>query len=204
MSNILQQAEQAADDRFKKARWALGLSGLLAIAFAVAILVWPNISLFALVIVFGALALSRGLVGLYMAIRSPIKQGRGWLVLSSLASIGVGLVVFFFTDMSTLALLYVIGAYAIVMGILTILAAPALLADTGDKILLSLTGLVSVVFGFVMIVKPGDGAIVLLALIAAYSLVVGISELTVAIGGRRLFESVSRDFLRAADPQTSH
>jgi uncharacterized membrane protein HdeD (DUF308 family) len=139
-----------------------------------------------------------------MAIRSPIKQGRGWLVLSSLASIGVGLVVFFFTDMSTLALLYVIGAYAIVMGILTILAAPALLADTGDKILLSLTGLVSVVFGFVMIVKPGDGAIVLLALIAAYSLVVGISELTVAIGGRRLFESVSRDFLRAADPQTSH
>jgi uncharacterized membrane protein HdeD (DUF308 family) len=204
MSTILQQAEQAADDRFKKARWALGLSGLLAIAFAVAILVWPNISLFALVIVFGALALSRGLVGLYMAIRSPIKQGRGWLVLSSLASIGVGLVVFFFTDMSTLALLYVIGAYAIVMGILTILAAPALLADTGDKILLSLTGLVSVVFGFVMIVKPGDGAIVLLALIAAYSLVVGISELTVAIGGRRLFESVSRDFLRAADPQTSH
>jgi len=77
-------------------------------------------------------------------------------------------------------------------------------ADTGDKVLLSLTGLVSVVFGFVMIVRPGDGASVLLALIAAYSLVLGISESTVAIGGRRPFESVSRDFLRAADPQASH
>ena len=204
MSTILQQAEQAAGDRVKKARWMLGLSGVLAIAFAVVILVWPDISLFALVILFGALALSRGIVGLVMAARSPIKQGRGWLVISSLASIAVGLVVFFFTDMSTLALLYVIGAYAITMGILTILGASALLADTTDKILLSLTGLVSVVFGFVMVVKPGDGAIVLLALIAAYSLVVGISELTVAVGGRRLFESVSREYMRAARPQASH
>ena len=203
MSTIAEQTEHALEDRLKKARWALGLSGVLAIAFAVVILVWPDISLTALVILFGALALSRGIVGLVMAARSPIKQGRGWLVLSSLASIAIGLVVFFFTDMSTLALLYVIGAYAITMGILTILGASALLADTSDKILLSLTGLVSVVFGFVMVVKPGDGAIVLLALIAAYSLVVGISELTVAIGGRRLFESVSRDFLRSAEPQAS-
>jgi uncharacterized membrane protein HdeD (DUF308 family) len=204
MSNILQQAEQAADDRFKKARWALGLSGLLAIAFAVAILVWPNISLFALVIVFGALALSRGLVGLYMAIRSPIKQGRGWLVLSSLAGIAIGVVVFFFTDMSALALLYVIGAYALTVGILTVFGALRLPIDNTDKTVLVLSGLVSVAFGALMIAKPGDGALVLLALIAAYSLVVGIAELTVAIGWRRLLARATRDYLRPAGPQASH
>ena len=78
MSTIVQQAEQLADDRLKKVRWALGLSGLLAIVFAIVIVVWPSISLTALVILFGALALSRGIIGLVMAFRSPIKEGRGW------------------------------------------------------------------------------------------------------------------------------
>jgi uncharacterized membrane protein HdeD (DUF308 family) len=76
MSTIVQQAEQLADDRLKKVRWALGLSGLLAIVFAIVILVWPSISLFALVILFGAFALARGIIGLGTAISSPIKEGR--------------------------------------------------------------------------------------------------------------------------------
>jgi uncharacterized membrane protein HdeD (DUF308 family) len=204
MSTIVQQAEQLADDRLKKVRWALGLSGLLAIVFAIVIVVWPSISLTALVILFGALALSRGIIGLVMAFRSPIKEGRGWLVLSSLVGIAIGLAVFFFTDMSALALLYVIGAYALTLGILTVFGALGLPIDNSDKTVLVLSGLVSVAFGVLMLVKPGDGAIVLLALIAAYSLVVGIAELTVAIGWRRLLDRASRDFVRAADPQASH
>lgn len=58
--------------------------------------------------------------------------------------------------------------------------------------------------GIVMFAKPSDGALVLLALIAAYSLVVGIAELTVAIGGRRLFGMKSAKHLTPAGPQTSH
>jgi uncharacterized membrane protein HdeD (DUF308 family) len=204
MSTIVQQAEQLAEDRLKKVRWALGLSGLLAIVFAIVILVWPSISLFALVILFGALALSRGIIGLGMAIRSPIKEGRGWLVLSSLVGIAIGLAVFFFTDMSALALLYVIGAYALTLGILTVFGALGLPIENSDKTVLVLSGLVSVAFGVLMLAKPGDGALVLLALIAAYSLVVGIAELTVAIGWRRLLASATRDYLRPTGPQASH
>jgi uncharacterized membrane protein HdeD (DUF308 family) len=184
MSTIVQQAEQLTEDRLKKVRWALGLSGLLAIVFAIVIVVWPSISLFALVILFGAFALARGIVGLGMAIWGPIKEGRGWLVLSSLAGIGIGVVVFFFTDMSALALLYVIGAYALTLGILTVFGALRLPIDNSDKTVLVLSGLVSVAFGVLMLVKPGDGAIVLLALIAAYSLVVGIAELSPACAAR--------------------
>ena len=77
MSTIVQQAEQLADDRLKKVRWALGLSGLLAIVFAIVILVWPSISLFALVILFGAFALVRGIIGLGMAISSRAEEEPG-------------------------------------------------------------------------------------------------------------------------------
>jgi hypothetical protein len=40
-----------------------------------------------------------------------------------------------------------------------------------------------------MFADPGDGALVVLALIAAYSLVLGLSEVVLAIGGKRLIEA---------------
>jgi len=203
MSTILQQAEHMAEDQLKRMRWALGLSGVLSIVFGIVILVWPSISLFALVLLYGAFALVRGIFGLAAAISGPIKQGRDWLAVSSVASIVVGVVVFFFTDMSALALLYVIGAYAITLGIITVGGAFWLPLDSGDRILLALAGLVSIVFGVVMFAKPDDGALVLLGLIAAYSLIVGFAELAVAIGGRRLLQRGSAEYLRPTGPQTS-
>jgi uncharacterized membrane protein HdeD (DUF308 family) len=201
MNTILQQAEQLAGEQLKRYRWLLGLSGVVSILFGIVILVWPEVSLFTLVILFGAFALVRGIFGLVAAISSPIKQGRGWLVLSSLAGIGFGVAVFFWTDMSALALLYVIGAYAITLGIITIGGAFWLPLDNEDRILLSLTGFVSILFGVVMFAKPGDGALVLLGLIAAYSLIVGITELAVAIGGRRLLASKPPEQMTSVGPQ---
>jgi uncharacterized membrane protein HdeD (DUF308 family) len=188
MDTMLTQAEQAVETELKRLRWALGLNGALSIALGVVIIIWPSISLYSLVIVFGAYSLATGIVGLVAAIGSPVEAGRGWLVLSSLASIAVGVTVFLWTDMSALALLYVIGAYAVTLGFIAVGGAFWLPLDTGDSVLLSLTGVVSILFGIVMFAKPGDGALVLLALIAAYALVVGLAEVIVAIGGKRLFE----------------
>jgi uncharacterized membrane protein HdeD (DUF308 family) len=204
MNTLLQQV----DKELKRMRWALGLSGALSVALGVVIIIWPNISLYSLVLVFGAFTLARGILGLGAAIGGRMMQGRGWLVLSSLASIAVGVLVFFWTDMSALALLYVIGAYAIALGIIAIGGAFWLPLDGGDRALLALTGIVSIVFGIVMFAKPGDGALVLLALIAAYAIILGVSELVVAIGGKRLFERALQPYVapakRSSEPQTSH
>jgi hypothetical protein len=45
---------------------------------------------------------------------------------------------------------------------------------------------------------------VLLALIAAYSLIVGVAELAVAIGGKRLLPKAPPDYMKPVEPQTSH
>jgi len=195
MSTTLQEVGHLAQTQLKKARWALGISGALSIALGVVILVWPSISLYALVLVFGAFALARGIVGLATAFASPIREGRGWLVFWSLISIAAGVIVFFNTDMSALALLYVIGAYAIVLGVVTVGGAFWLPLSGGDSAVLALTGVVSIVFGIVMFAKPGDGALVLLGLIAAYALIVGLAEITVAIGGERLVRSLARQYV---------
>jgi uncharacterized membrane protein HdeD (DUF308 family) len=203
MSSMLQQAEQMAGDQLKRIRWAVGIMGALSLAWGVVIIVWPNISLYTLVILFGAYALVGGIFGLIMAISSAGLPGRGWLVLTSLAGIVVGVLVFFDTSMSALALLYVIGAYAIAIGIITIGGAFWLPLPDGDRLLFALVGAVGILFGIVMFANPGDGAIVLLSLIAAYSIVVGVAELVVAIGGQRLLPKLSSN-LTPAGPQASH
>jgi len=202
LSSILQQTEHSVADRIKRIRWLLGVMGVLSIAWGIVIIVWPNISLFTLVILFGAYALASGILGLITAISTAGMPGRGWLVVYSLAGIVVGVLVFLYTNMSALALLYVIGAYAIALGVITIGGAFWLPLPSGDRILLTLAGALGILFGVVMFAKPGDGALVLLSLIAAYSLVVGVAELVVAIGGERLLPKVPS--FGPADPQTSH
>src|SRR6266545_6703275 len=136
MDTTVDQFRQRVQTQIAKARWALGINGALAVALGVLIIIWPNISLYSLVIVFGAFSLARGIIGLGASLSSPIKQDRGWFILSSLASIAIGVVVFFWTGMSALALLYVIGAYAIALGLVAIWGAFAGPLDGEDSVLL--------------------------------------------------------------------
>lgn len=194
MGSVVSQAADRVGSDLKKLRWALGINGALSVALGVVILVWPSISLYSLVIVFGAFTAANGVVALAMAISGPMRRGRGWLVFYSLASIVVGVITLIWTGMSALALLYVIGAYAIALGIITAGGAFMLPLEAGDRALLILVGLAGILFGVVMFAKPSDGALVLLALIAAFFLVRGFSELVIAIGGEKL---LLRDFKRA-------
>ncbi len=203
METTFDRVEKMAGTQLTKMRWALGLNGLLAIAAGVVILLWPGISLFALTIVFGAYALATGIVGLYYSF-SAAKGERGWLVVSSLLGIAVGIMVLVWPDISTLALLYVIGAYAVALGILAIVGAFWLPIDGGDTALMILSGLVSILFGIVIFARPGTGALVTLALIAAFALITGATELIVAIGGKRLFDSGLKRAFGPPKPQPSH
>jgi uncharacterized membrane protein HdeD (DUF308 family) len=205
MESTFDRAAKTAGTQLTKVRWALGINGVLAIAVGVVILVWPGISLYALTLLFGAYSLATGIVGLATAFNGDTpKDHRVWLVFMSLLGIVVGVVVFAWTGMSALALLYVIGAYAIVFGIITVVGGFWLPLDGGDTALLVLSGLVSIAFGVIMFAKPGDGALVLLALIAAYAIVTGLTEVVVAIGGKRLLESsVKRSLSQVSQPKVS-
>jgi uncharacterized membrane protein HdeD (DUF308 family) len=204
MYSMFDRASQVAGTQLNKMRRALGLSGLLSVAFGVMILIWPSISLYVLTILFGAYATASGIIRLGSALSGAAMGARGWLVVSGLLGIAVGVMVLLWTGISALALLYVIGAYAIALGILVIGGAFWLPIDGGDTALLVLGGLISILFGVVIFARPGTGALVLLALITAFALVTGISEVVVAVGGKRLVErGASRMVGRRPQPSST-
>jgi uncharacterized membrane protein HdeD (DUF308 family) len=187
MEQFLDRAAEVSQTQVKKTRWAVGLHGLASVVLAVLLLAWPGISVFALTIVFGAYTFATGIVALGTAF-STDKDERGWLIASGLLGIAVGIMVFVWPDISALALLYVIGAYAIGLGILAVVGSFRLPLDGRDSATMGVSGLVSIAFGIVIFAKPGAGALAVLGLIAAFALATGISELVVAIGGQKLVE----------------
>jgi uncharacterized membrane protein HdeD (DUF308 family) len=197
MSSVFEQAGEMVSSEWKRVRWALAINGILSIAFGVVVLVWPDISLYALTVLFGAYTVASGVVGLVGAIRGTVLRSRGWFALGSLLNIVVGVLVLVWSGngISELALLYVIGVYAVLYGVIALFGAYWLPVDGGDRALIALLGLVSILFGVVMFAKPNDGALVALGLIAAYALVSGFSQLVVAIGGRRVLGSGAKKLL---------
>src|SRR5581483_1484044 len=186
--NSLPDPAKLVGTQVKKWRWALGLHGLASVVFGVIVLAWPGISVFALTIVFGAYTLAVGITQVATAFSSKHKQERGALILSGLLGTAVGIVVLAWPSISALALLYVIGTYAVVLGLIAIVASFQLPLDGHDTPLAVLNGLVAIVFGIVIFARPGAGALAVLALIAAFALVTGVSELVVSIGGKKLVE----------------
>jgi uncharacterized membrane protein HdeD (DUF308 family) len=210
METYFDRAAKLSRTQVTKMRWVLGLHGLASVAVGVMILAWPGISVYALTIVFGAYTLATGIVELSTAFTTQGKEERGWLLLRGLLGITVGVLVFAWPGISALALLYVIGAYAVGLGILAVGASFQLPLDGRETVSMVLTGLVSIVFGIVIFAKPGAGALGVLALIAAFALVTGVSELVVSIGGEKLVErKVKKAFSRPSTqakttPQPSH
>jgi uncharacterized membrane protein HdeD (DUF308 family) len=194
METMLDRAAKISRTQVTKMRWVLGLHGLASVVFGVMILAWPGISVYALTILFGAYTLATGIVEFGTAFTTHGNEERAWLMLRGLLGIAVGVLVFAWPGISALALLYVIGAYAVAFGVLCVGASFRLPLDGQDRASMILTGLVAIVFGIVIFAEPGAGALAVLGLIAAFALVTGIIELAVSIAGEKLLERKVKTF----------
>jgi uncharacterized membrane protein HdeD (DUF308 family) len=179
--------------------WLLALRGLAGVLFGILAFVWPGITLFVLVCMFGAFALLNGILSLILAWNAPRGYPRfGALILGGVLSIAAGLIAFFFPGITALGLLIMIAAWAIVIGIVEIVAAMQLRKIMRNEWLLILAGIASVVFGVVLLLYPTAGALVLIWWIGAYALVFGILLMILAFRLRRTFGSFAH-----AQPRTA-
>jgi len=155
--------------------WALLLRGLLAIAFGVFVWTQPGISLATLILVFGAYAVAEGVLGVLAAV-SGRKGDDHWLVLLlwGLASIGIGILTFVAPGITAFVLLFYIAVWAIVVGVLQVVAAVRLRKEIQGEWVLGLAGLGAVVFGVLLLARPGEGVLSVLMLISIYAVLSGI------------------------------
>jgi uncharacterized membrane protein HdeD (DUF308 family) len=160
----------------------LAVRGVAAVAFALLTLLWPSLTLTALVLLFGAYVLVTGAVILYAALRGDpaTRSDRGWLILEGVVSIIAGVVTFAWPGITTLALLYLIALWAAVTGVLELAIAIRLRRTLPNEWLLAAAGVLSLLFAALLFIWPGAGALAITWLIGWYALVIGILLLTLA------------------------
>jgi uncharacterized membrane protein HdeD (DUF308 family) len=164
----------------------VAIRAVAAIAFGVLTLVWPELTLWALVILFGAYVLVDGVFSLAAASKPEGRARRGWLVFEGIVGIAAGIVTFLWPDITALALLYVIAAWAFLSGVFRIAAAISQRRLIQNEWLLALTGAASIVFAILLVITPGAGALVITWLIGWFALVFGVLLLALALHLRRV------------------
>ncbi len=160
--------------------WALLLRGIAAIVFGVLAFAWPGITIVSLVILYGAYALVDGVFSIIAAISGGTPAPRWWLAIVGIVGVLAGLVAFAMPGVVALYLLLFIGAWAIVSGIFEIVGAVRLRKEIDNEWMLILHGVLTVLFGIVLIAMPGTGALALIWVIGAYAIAAGIIMVVLA------------------------
>lgn len=167
--------------------WLLLLRGLVAIVFALLTWAQPGVSLAALVLVFGIYVLADGLLGVWSAIAKRRDNRHWWLLLLwGLVGIVVGVMTFIMPGITGLVLLMYIAAWAVITGVLQIVAAIRLRKEIKGEWLMILSGLVSVAFGVLLFLQPGAGALAVAWIIATYAFIFGVLMVLLAFKVRKL------------------
>ncbi|HEX6018629.1 MAG TPA: HdeD family acid-resistance protein [Burkholderiaceae bacterium] len=165
--------------------WLLLLRGLVAIAFGVLAIVWPGVTVLWMVLIYGVFALIDGVLAIVAAIKGGREVPRLWLGITGLAGIAAGVVTLGWPGVTALILLYFIAAWAIVTGVMQIVAAIRVRREIEGEWLLIAGGALSVIFGVVLFARPGAGAIALAFAIGVFAVVYGVLMAAFGLGLRK-------------------
>lgn len=178
-------------EQFTQNWWLYAVRGVLAVIFGLLALIWPGQTLLALVLLFGAYALVDGIFSVVAGIAFRRYFERWWAVLlEGIVGIIVGLLAFFWPNITALVLLYLIAAWALITGIFEIVAAIQFRRVITGEWTMILSGLLSIIFGILLFVFPASGAVSVIWVIGIYAIVFGISEIMFAFRLRGLQREV--------------
>jgi uncharacterized membrane protein HdeD (DUF308 family) len=154
--------------------WLVVLRGVAAIIFGILAFVWPGITLLTLVLFWGAFALVDGVLAIIAAVKGGNPMPRWWLAIVGIAGIAAGALTFLMPGLTALVLVTFIAVWAIVLGVMEVYGAIKLRKEIEGEWFLILNGVLAVIFGILLLWRPGIGALTLVWIIGAYAIILGV------------------------------
>jgi uncharacterized membrane protein HdeD (DUF308 family) len=150
----------------------LAVRALLALVFGVLTIAWPGVTLFVLVVLFGAWCLVDGVSRLVGLIRAGRENPRRTAeIVGAVSSIGIGALTLVWPGVTAVALTLLVAAWAILIGVTEVATAIRWRKVLTGEWVLILAGVVSVLFGIVLALAPVPGALSLSLLVGFYAIV---------------------------------
>ncbi len=161
--------------------WILAFNGIIALLFGLMAIFSPIETITVIVKYFGIVMLIVGaamLIGVYTSMKNGLHYGND--LISSVVTIGMGVVLAFFTQESLQIFFIVFGVWAIILGIgqLVIMSG---VSSPGDKKMLMINGIITLIFGVMLFFNPFVSASIVVVLTGILALVIGIILIALAI-----------------------
>lgn len=160
--------------------WAVALRGVFGIAFGLIAFLFPGATMLSLVVVFSVYLVFDGVVAITSAVRAARHHERwGLLTIEGIVSIVVAIMASSWPGLTVFVFVILVAGWAIATGVLMFAAAFKLNKSHG-RWWLAFGGIVSILYGILLIAAPLFGALVLTWWIGAYAIVFGASLLALA------------------------
>jgi uncharacterized membrane protein HdeD (DUF308 family) len=159
--------------------------GLFAVGIGIVAIVWPGVTIGAVVIIFAVAAFVYAGMQAVAAFSSDRAGPVVGHLLLALLDVAAGVVALAWPGITAYALTIWIGAWAVVTGLWEFGMAFASRDTAGERALFGLGGLVSVAFGVALFARPDLGAVTLALVFGFYSLAWGLSNIVLAASGQR-------------------
>ena len=160
-------------------KW-MAVRGTGALLFGLATLVWPHVTLFALVMLWGAFALVDGLAWLAVAVAGGAQRDRGWTVARGLAGVLAGGITLAWPSITALVLMWIIGIWALATGVVLIATAMRMRRVIGNEWAIGIAGGLSVFLALILFFAPGTGALAITWAIGWFAACFGVLGLGLA------------------------
>lgn len=163
--------------------WVVLFRGLFAVIMGILAVMMPGITLVSLLMVYGAFTIADGITAIWIGVAARHGERIWWeMVATGALAILAGLVVSLWPGLTAMVFVVMIGIFAIIRGVFEIIAAIQLRKVIDDEWMLIFSGVVSVLFGGMLVIRPGEGAIAMVLLIGAFMIAIG--AMTVALSMR--------------------
>jgi uncharacterized membrane protein HdeD (DUF308 family) len=161
---------------------SLLVRGILGVLVGLAALLWPGITLAALVVVFAAYALLDGIANLITGFLRSRTHQRAWpFFVHGLVGVAAAALAFFYPRLTAFTLVLFVAAWAIVTGAMQIAGAIRFRHEITGEWLLVVSGALSIAFGLLVFIFPGAGALTIAWMFGAFAASTGIVLIALAI-----------------------
>jgi uncharacterized membrane protein HdeD (DUF308 family) len=178
---------QSSSNLFVGRWWVVFLRGLAALAFGGLAFAWPHLTLLTLVRLFGGFALAYGVFSTYAAVANRRPGRNRWLLLLEAAvAFAAGIVSLRAASNTVTVLIFLIGPWALVTGILRVAEAIRLRNQITGDLWLGLSGAVTIILAMILFRRNIASLIELAPIVAGYALLLGLFEILLGFDLRKM------------------
>jgi uncharacterized membrane protein HdeD (DUF308 family) len=173
MNKGSEELRSSLESTARQVGWAVALRGVLAVIFGLIALRSPGAAARAFVVVFAIYAFADGILD-FVLTGQLVRAGQrwGWYLFEGIATIAVGVIALAYPAVTLVTLVLLVGIRAIAVGVFELVGAFSW-EGLESRWLVGITGILSMLFGILLMASPATGGLALLWIVGMYAIVFG-------------------------------